>query len=351
MVKNKKFKKLYNFFKGRSVLITGGTGSLGNELIDIFLNDFKLKKLVVFSRDELKQSDLQKRISEKDNDDILRFFIGDVRDLDRLKFATRNIDYIIHAAALKHVDLAEYNPLEFIKTNIQGAKSVIEAAFANNIKKVIALSTDKAANPINLYGATKLVSDKLFTSANNISGTQTTRFSVVRYGNVVSSRGSVVPFFLNIKNKKLKYFPVTDNEMTRFWITLNQSANFVLDSFIRMYGGEIFVPKIPSIRITDLAKAIDPKMKIKITGIRPGEKISEILCSKDEFFNTLEFSDHYVIKPSIKFVDINIDYKKNNLGQKGKYVSRNFEYSSSKNNDFLSIKELKSFITNFEKTK
>tara|TARA_S200000501_G_scaffold335828_2_gene340751 strand:+ start:970 stop:2028 length:1059 start_codon:yes stop_codon:yes gene_type:complete len=348
MYKNRK-KKLRSFFNGKSVLITGGTGSLGNQLINIFLKEFKLKRIVIFSRDELKQSILQKKIFDLDKKKIVRFFIGDVRDTDRVIFATRNIDYIIHAAALKHVDLAEYNPLEFIKTNIGGAKSIIEAAFINNVKKVIALSTDKAANPINLYGATKLVSDKLFTSANNISGNKTTRFAVVRYGNVVSSRGSVMPFFLKLNKEKSKFFPITDKEMTRFWITLNESANLVLNSFTRMYGGEVFVPKIPSIKILDLAKAINSKIQTRIIGIRPGEKLNEILCSKDEFFNTIEFPDHFVIKPSIKFIDANIDFRKNKLGEKGKFVKRDFEYSSSNNKDFLSISQLKKFITNYKK--
>ena len=334
-------KKLQNYFNGKTVLITGGTGSLGNELIDIFLTKYKLKKLCILSRDELKQSDLQKKIFLKDKKKITRFFLGDVRDLERVKFACKEVDYIVHAAALKHVDVAEYNPLEFIKTNIEGAKNIIQASLENNVKRVIALSTDKAANPINLYGATKLVSDKLFTSANNISGNSNTRFSVVRYGNVVNSRGSVLPYFMNLKKKNSPFFPITDKEMTRFWITLNESAQLILNSFIRMYGGEIFVPKIPSIKIIDLAKAIDPNKKIKIIGIRPGEKLNEVLCSKDEFFNTIEFDDHYVIKSSIKFIDTNLDYRKNRNGERGKLVKRDFEYSSSNNKNFLSVSKLR----------
>ncbi len=345
----KKFSShLKNFFKNKSVLITGGTGSLGNELLDIFLKEFRLKRLVIFSRDELKQSLLQKRILSDDKKEITRFFLGDVRDYDRIKFATRNIDYIIHAAALKHVDIAEYNPLEFIKTNIEGAKNIINASLENNVNKVIALSTDKAANPINLYGATKLVSDKLFISANNISGNKTTRFAVVRYGNVVSSRGSVVPFFLKLNEEKKKFFPITDKQMTRFWITLNESAHLVLNSFSKMHGGEIFVPKIPSVKIIDIAKAINPKNKIKITGIRPGEKLNEILCSKDEFFNTIEFKDHFIIKPTIKLIDKNIDFKTDKIGEKGKYVKRDFEYSSSNNKNFLSVKQLKKFLNKYK---
>ena len=337
-----------NFFKGKSVLITGGTGSLGNKLIDIFLNEYDLKRLVIFSRDELKQSILRKRIFLKDKKEIIRFFLGDVRDFERLKFATRDIDYIIHAAALKHVDIAEYNPLEFIKTNIEGAKNLINAALENNVKRVMALSTDKAANPINLYGATKLVSDKLFISANNISGDKTTRFAVVRYGNVVNSRGSVIPFFLKLRNESHKYFPITDNQMTRFWITLNESANLVLKSFTRMFGGEIFVPKIPSVKIVDIAKAIAPEKKVRITGIRPGEKLHEILCSKDEFLNTIEFKDHYVIKPTIRFIDKNLDFTMNKIKEKGRYVKRDFEYSSSNNLNFLTVEQLEKFINESE---
>lgn len=340
---------LKKFFNKKSVLITGGTGSLGKELIITFLKKFNLKKIVIFSRDELKQYNLQKEIEKLDKNKITRFFLGDVRDLDRVKFATRNIDYLIHAAALKHVDQAEYNPLEFIKTNIEGAKNIIEASFMNNIKQVIALSTDKAANPINLYGATKLVSDKLFTSANNISGSCPTRFSVVRYGNVVNSRGSILPFFLRLKKNGSNFFPITDLAMTRFWITLEQSADLVLKSFMRMHGGEIFIPKIPSIKITDLAKSIDPRMAIKIIGIRPGEKLSEILCSKDEFFNTIEFKDHFVIKPSIKFIDADIDLKQNKFGEYGEYVPKDFEYSSSNNPNFLSISVIKKYIQKYDK--
>ena len=338
--------KLYNFFNKKSVLITGGTGSLGNALTRIFLKYHKLKRLVIFSRDEMKQSEMMKNYSSLDKKGILRFFIGDVRDLERIKFAMRDIDYVIHAAALKHVDIAEYNPMEHVNTNITGGKNVIDASFYNNVEKVIALSTDKAVNPINLYGATKLVSDKLFVSSNNISGNQKTRFSVVRYGNVVSSRGSVVPFFVSLKRKNSNFFPITDKNMTRFWITLEQSAYLVLNSFLKMYGGEVFVPKIPSINIIDLAKAIDPNKKIKIIGIRPGEKLSEILCSRDEYFNTIEFKDYYLIKPTIKFVDKKINYKISKDGEKGKPVTKNFEYSSSNNKKFLSISELKNFIKN-----
>jgi len=234
-----KINQLIKFFSNKSVFITGGTGSLGNELIKIFLTDFKLRKLIIFSRDELKQSEMIRAYSKNDKRGILRFFLGDVRDLERLKFAMRNVDFVIHAAALKHVDLAEYNPMEYVNTNIAGGKNVIEASFYNKVSKIVALSTDKAANPINLYGATKLVSDKLFVSSNNISGNEKTKFSVVRYGNVVSSRGSVIPFFLDLEKKNANFFPITDIKMTRFWITLRESAYLVINSFYRMYGGEI----------------------------------------------------------------------------------------------------------------
>ena len=341
-----KINQLKKFFSNKSVFITGGTGSLGNELIKIFLTDFKLRKLIIFSRDELKQSEMIRAYSKNDKRGILRFFLGDVRDLERLKFAMRNVDFVIHAAALKHVDLAEYNPMEYVNTNIAGGKNVIEASFYNKVSKIVALSTDKAANPINLYGATKLVSDKLFVSSNNISGNEKTKFSVVRYGNVVSSRGSVIPFFLDLEKKNANFFPITDIKMTRFWITLRESAYLVINSFYRMYGGEIYVPKIPSIKIVDVAKAIAPNKKIKIVGIRPGEKLSEILCSKDEYFNTIEFKNYYVVKPSIRFSDKDVNYLKSKEGEKGKIVAKNFEYSSSNNKKFLSVNDLKKFIKN-----
>ena len=339
-------KNTKKIFKNKSVLITGGTGSLGKELVKILIKEFSLKRLVVFSRDELKQSEMINFFGPHDKKKILRFFLGDVREISRMKIAMRDIDYVIHAAALKHVDIAEYNPLEFINTNINGAKNVIEAALSCNVKKVIALSTDKAANPINLYGATKLVSDKLFVSANNISGKQKTRFSVVRYGNVANSRGSVLPFFIKLDKEKSKYFPITDYKMTRFWITLKDSASLVLNSFFLMYGGEIFVPKLPSVKIIDLTKAISDKKKIKLVGIRPGEKLSEILCSKDEAVNTIEFKNHYLVKPSIKFVDQKINYFFSKNKEKGKIVKKDFEYSSSNNFKFLTVMEIKKYIKN-----
>ena len=271
----------------------------------------------------------------------MRYFIGDVRDLNRLVFAMEGVNYVVHAAALKQVDIAEYNPMECIKTNIGGAENVVKAALNSNALKVISLSTDKASDPINLYGATKLTSDKIFVSANNIIGEiHRTRFAVVRYGNVAGSRGSVVPIFKNLIERGSKELPITDDKMTRFWITLNQAVNFVLKSFERMQGGEIFVPKIPSIKIIDLAKAMAPKLNHKIVGIRPGEKLHEKMCSLNESYLTLNFKDHYVIKPSIKFYDKDINYLQNKLKETGKPVVKEFEYRSDKNTHFLSVQEI-----------
>lgn len=338
--------KKLNFLKGKALLITGGTGSLGNALVEELLKLKIFKKIIIFSRDELKQSEMAKKFSNIDRNDTLRFFLGDVRDLERLKFALQSVDVVIHAAALKHVDQAEYNPYEFINTNINGAKNVIQASLENNVEKVIALSTDKAVNPINLYGATKLASDKLFVSANNIVGNKKTRFSVVRYGNVINSRGSVVPFFLDLHNNSSKFLPITDEKMTRFWIALNESVNFIFFSLFHMRGGEVFVPKIPSIKIIDLAKAIAPKLKIKIVGIRPGEKIKEILCSNDEHINTIEFKKYFVIKPSIKIIDSSVDFSISKVGEKGKITNSKFEYNSESNKNYLNINSIKKILSN-----
>jgi UDP-N-acetylglucosamine 4,6-dehydratase len=277
------------------------------------------------------------------NQDCMRYFIGDVRDGERLRQAMTGVDYVIHAAALKQVPAAEYNPTECIKTNIHGAENVIAAAIANNVKKVIALSTDKAASPINLYGATKLASDKLFVAANNIVGEKQTRFACVRYGNVVGSRGSVVPFFKELVAQGVKELPITHKEMTRFWITLQQGVDFVLSNFDRMRGGEIFVPRIPSVRIVDLVEAYAPGIATRIVGIRPGEKLHEVMCPADDSHLTIEFKDHYVIRPSIKFYDKDIDYRTDGLGDVGKAVEQGYEYNSGNNPHFLSIKEIRDF--------
>lgn len=323
-------------FDGKSILITGGTGSFGQKYTETLLRLHKPARLVIYSRDELKQYEMQKKFDAP----VMRYFIGDVRDGDRLKQAMRGIDYVIHAAALKHVPAAEYNPMECIKTNIHGAQNVIESALENNVEKVIALSTDKAANPINLYGATKLASDKLFVAANNIVGSRHTRFSVVRYGNVVGSRGSVVPYFQQLLAEGASSLPITDPRMTRFWITLQQGVDFVLKNFRRMHGGEIFVPKIPSMHITDLAESLAPGIATYTIGIRPGEKLHEIMCPADDSHLTLEFDDHYVIQPSIRMIHLS-PYTSNRIGEAGTPVAQGFEYNSGNNQHFLNVDELR----------
>lgn len=326
-------------FDNSVILITGGTGSFGRKYTKILLERYKPKKIIIFSRDELKQYEM----SQLYNDKCMRYFIGDVRDIERVKQATRNVDYIIHAAALKQVPAAEYNPMECIKTNIMGAENIIKASLDNGVKKVIALSTDKAANPINLYGATKLASDKLFVAANNMAGDLPTRFSVVRYGNVVGSRGSVVPFFKKLINENADYLPITHNEMTRFWISLKEGVDFVLKNFERMHGGEIFIPKIPSARMTDLAASLAPKMKQEVIGIRPGEKLHETMCPADDSHLTFEFDNHFVIAPSIVFSVANNKFQKSAIGEEGFPVKQGFQYNSGTNEHFLSIEELKDF--------
>jgi UDP-N-acetylglucosamine 4,6-dehydratase len=326
-------------FDNKTILITGGTGSFGKKYVKTLLTRYKPKKIIVFSRDELKQFEMQQVF----NDPCMRYFIGDVRDKSRLYRAMQGVDYVIHAAALKQVPAAEYNPMECIKTNINGAENVIEAALDNNVDKVIALSTDKAANPINLYGATKLASDKLFVAANNIAGGHKTLFSVVRYGNVVCSRGSVVPVFQHFIDDGCDHIPITHADMTRFWISLQQGVDFVLKNFERMLGGEIFVPKIPSIRIVDLATAMAPQLPHKIIGIRPGEKLHEVMCPEDLCFDTFEFSDHFVIAPGIKFSSRSNDFDTNALGEQGQAVAPGFEYNSLSNPDYLSVEAIKAF--------
>ncbi len=326
-------------FNDKSILITGGTGSFGKKYVSTILQHYSPKRIIVFSRDELKQFEMQQNFSAP----CMRYFIGDVRDAQRLTQAMNKVDYVIHAAALKQVPAAEYNPMECVKTNIHGAENVIRAAIDNKVDKVIALSTDKAANPINLYGATKLASDKLFVAANNMSGGSGTRFAVVRYGNVVGSRGSVVPFFQNLLKNGATSLPITHPDMTRFWITLQQGVDFVLQNFERMQGGEIYIPKIPSINIVDLAEAIAPGLKREIVGIRPGEKLHEIMCPADDSHLTLEFKDHFLIKPTIKFYDIDVDYKTNKLGETGTPVAQGHEYNSGSNTEFLNKAQILDF--------
>ena len=324
---------------GKNILITGGTGSFGKKCTETLLKRFTPKRIVIYSRDELKQFNMQQEF----NQSCMRYFIGDVRDRDRLTMAMSRIDVVIHAAALKQVPAAEYNPTECIRTNIQGAENVIHAALKNQVEKVVALSTDKAANPINLYGATKLCSDKLFVAGNNLTGGKKTRFSVVRYGNVVGSRGSVVPFFNKLIQEGTDHLPITHQDMTRFWITLQQGVDFVLTAFERMQGGEIFVPKIPSVRIVDLATAMAPQLEQKVIGIRPGEKLHEIMCPRDDSHLTLEYRDHFIISPSIKFYSRSSSYAINGLGETGKPVEQGFEYNSGSNPHFLNIDEIKQY--------
>ena len=320
-------------------MITGGTGSFGKRYTKTLLERYKPKRIIIYSRDELKQFEMQQEF----NDPCMRYFIGDVRDCERLKQAMRGVDYVIHAAALKQVPAAEYNPMECIKTNIHGAENVIKAAIEVGVKRIIALSTDKAANPINLYGATKLASDKLFVAANNMVGEQDTRFSVVRYGNVVGTRGSVVPFFEKLIKDKTDHLPITHPEMTRFWITLQEGVDFVLKNFERMLGGEIFIPKIPSMRVVDLATSMAPELEQREVGIRPGEKIHEIMCPQDDSHLTLEFDDHFVIIPSIHYSTAGNRFTPNKIGEEGEPVKQGYEYNSGTNPEFLTVEALKSY--------
>jgi len=329
-----------SYLNNKSILITGGTGSFGKKFIETALSKFKPKRLIVFSRDEQKQFNLQQKWKEGGSSPM-RYFIGDVRDVDRLILAMRDADVVIHAAALKHVPAAEYNPFEAVKTNILGAQNVITASMATNVKKVIALSTDKASSPINLYGATKLTSDKLFIAANNFKGLKNIKFSVVRYGNVMASRGSVVPFFLN--KKKEGIIPITDKRMTRFNITLQEAVNFVLFCLEKMWGGEIFVPKIPSYRLEDLAKAIAPRNKIKIIGLRPGEKIHEEMISTSDAVNTIEYKKYFIITPYSKFIGWN-KKKYMKFNKNGKNCDSEFSYNSYNNKQYLTSNQIKKLI-------
>jgi len=319
----------------KSILITGGTGSFGKKATEIILKKYEPRRLIIFSRDELKQFEMAKTYPDSKYD-CMRYFIGDVRDKERLYRAFQGVNYVIHAAALKQVPAAEYNPFEAVKTNIVGAQNVINVAIDQGVKKVIALSTDKAANPINLYGATKLCADKLFIAGNAYVGRDYTTFGVVRYGNVVGSRGSVIPFFM--EHKKNGYLPITDPRMTRFWITLEQGVEFVLWGLEHMCGGELFVPKIPSMNIMDLAKAIAPECETKIVGIRPGEKLHELMITRDDARQTLELDNFYVIQPNFKFWDRRCSW------DSGRSVPEQFEYSSEFNPWRLSIEEMRALI-------
>tara|TARA_E500000178_G_scaffold300604_1_gene308955 strand:- start:1173 stop:2228 length:1056 start_codon:yes stop_codon:yes gene_type:complete len=339
-IMNKKNDNLYN----KTILVTGGTGSFGQRFISEILSLSSPKKIIVFSRDELKQHNMQNRYK---NNKIMRYFVGDVRDSERLRDAMEGVDIVVHAAALKQVPSIEYNPFEAIKTNIYGAKNVIDAAIKNKVSKVIALSTDKAAAPINLYGATKLASDKLFISSNNFVGNKNIKFSVVRYGNVAGSRGSVIPFFLKCKSKG--EFPVTDKRMTRFNITLDEGVDFVLKCLKIMKGGELFVPKIPSFKITDLVKSMHNNPKIKIVGIRPGEKIHEEMITSSDSLNTLEFKDFFIILPSTLILDSQKKKLLTKIYKGSRFVKDEFNYSSKTNSQFLKIADLKKILIKLKK--
>ncbi len=323
-------------FNGKSILITGGTGFFGKKCTEVILKRFKPLKLIIFSRDEYKQFEMSKTFSE-DKYPCIRYFLGDVRDRDRLYRAFEGVDYIIHAAALKHVPILEYNPIEAVKTNIGGAENVIAAAADRGVKKVVALSTDKAANPINLYGATKLCSDKLFIAANQFVGGKDCVFSIVRYGNVLGSRGSVIPYFMKLRNKGV--LPITDKQMTRFWITIDQGIDLVLKCFERMAGGEILVPRIPSMKVVDLARAICPECDLEFIGIRPGEKIHETMIPKEFAYRTHEFDTYYTTFPDY------VDMKDASVGYRfGKPVAEGFEYSSNTNREWLTVEDIKGLI-------
>lgn len=324
-------------FDDKVILITGGTGSFGHKFVEIVLSRYRPRKLIVLSRDELKQFEMRQKFSEQKYP-CMRYFIGDVRDVERLHRAFDGVDIVVHAAALKQVPACEYNPIEAVRTNVLGASNVINAAIDQGVQRVVALSTDKAANPINLYGATKLCSDKLFAAANNYSGGHGTRFSIVRYGNVMGSRGSVIPFFM--KMRETGVLPITDPRMTRFWITLPQGVELVLKALEKMRGGETFVPKIPSMNIMDLARAIGPECDTEIVGIRPGEKLHEVMVPEDDARHTLEYEDHYVIYPPFNEWDADGYIRKNG----GKPCPDGFRYSSDTNDWWLTVEELRELV-------
>ncbi|MCH7485697.1 MAG: UDP-N-acetylglucosamine 4,6-dehydratase (inverting) [Proteobacteria bacterium] len=322
-------------FNGKNILITGGTGSFGRQFVDVLLKEFRPRRVVVYSRDEYKQFEMAQVYGA----DCMRYFIGDVRDASRLEMAMREVDYVVHAAALKQVPTAEYNPFECIHTNVLGAENVVRAAINMGVKRVVALSTDKAANPINLYGASKLASDKIFVAANNLSGTVGTRFSAVRYGNVVGSRGSVIPVFRRLIDEGAESLPITDPRMTRFWITLDKGVRFVISCFNMMKGGEIFVPKIPSMKMVDLARAMAPDLPHEIIGIRPGEKLHEMMVTEDNARNTIELKDRYIIEPAFTWWtrDPYLEFA-------AEPVAEDFRYSSDSNSEWLKPEQLREMI-------
>lgn len=322
----------------KSVLITGGTGSFGHHFIQSVIDRYKPRRLIIFSRDELKQYEMAQRFSQEDYP-FLRYFIGDVRDVDRLEMAMRNVDYVVHAAAMKHVPIAEYNPFECIRTNVMGAENVVTAAIRTGVKHVVALSTDKAANPINLYGASKLAADKIFVAGNNLSGADGAKFSVVRYGNVIGSRGSVLPFFKKLIAEGAEALPITDERMTRFWITLEQGVDFVLSSMAAMKGGEIFIPKIPSTKMVDLARSVAPDLPLKIIGIRPGEKLHEIMVPEDDGRMTVELDDRYIILPAFGGPKIEAY-----LEAGARAVTEGFQYCSNTNPECLEARDLQQYL-------
>lgn len=330
-----------SWLNGKSILITGGTGSFGQRLVEILLRDYAPRRVVIYSRDEMKQFDMARRLSP-DEYPALRYFIGDVRDRDRLIRACSGVDVIVHAAAMKHITAAEYNPTECIATNIIGAQNLIDAAIENDVKRVVALSTDKAANPINLYGATKLCSDKLFVAANNLAGKHQTRFAVLRYGNVIGSRGSVIPHFKTLVENGCDKLPVTDEKMTRFVITLDQGIAFMIRAIENLYGGEIIVPKLPSLKIIDIVKYILPSGKYEITGIRPGEKLHEVMIPLEESRNCVDLGDHYIIQPSHYWWNVKSFFEK--VRDIGKPMEVEFEYDSLNNTEWLTEDEIKNLI-------
>jgi UDP-N-acetylglucosamine 4,6-dehydratase len=333
------FKVDFSILNNKVVLVTGGTGTFGKAFARKVLEEATPKKIIIFSRDELKQYEMSQEFSDHPKFQLLRFFIGDVRNLQRLETAFNGVDYVVHAAAMKHVTISEYNPLECIHTNVLGAENVVQASMRTGVKKVMALSTDKAVNPVNLYGASKLASDKIFVAANNLSGEGGTRFSLVRYGNVIGSRGSVLPLFQQLISEGASALPITDVRMTRFWITINQGIDFVVSGIEVMRGGEVFVPKIPSMRVVDLATAIAPNLPHKIVGIRAGEKLHEVMITEDHARNTIELKDRYIIEPLFPF------WSRQRYFQEAQAIlAEDFRYSSDSNSEWLSEETLLNYI-------